>query len=109
MCGYYSTTRIPRPAIPESAARQIPAPVGRILPGIFRLCYNPPMQSHTRGTQLRLVLGFFLLLYGVGGGLIWLFYGQGAAVLGMSCITAGLFLFLLLYAIVWLLGKWAGE
>ena len=60
-------------------------------------------------TERRLVIGFFVLLYAVGAGLIWLIYGRGAALLGMLCMTAGLLLFLLLYGIVWLLGRWAGE
>ena len=60
-------------------------------------------------TEVRLVAGFFVLLYVVGGGLIWLFYGIGGAFFGLSCTTGGLFLFLLLYGLVWLLGKWAGD
>ena len=62
-----------------------------------------------RSLEGQLVIGFFLVLYLVGGGLIWLFYGKGAALLGMVCMTGGLFLFLLLYAIVALIGWWAGE
>jgi hypothetical protein len=61
------------------------------------------------GTEARLVLGFFVLLYIVGGGLIWFFYGRNAALLGMACMTTGVLAFLLLYAIVTLLGKWGGE
>jgi len=57
----------------------------------------------------QLVIGFFILLYTVGGGLIWFFYGGAAALLGLLCITGGLCFFLLLYAIVWLIGRWAGE
>ena len=60
-------------------------------------------------TEARLVIAFFVLLYGVGGGLIWLFYGQGAALLGLACITGGLFFFLLLYGIMIVIGYWAGE
>lgn len=56
-----------------------------------------------------MVVAFFVLLYVVGGGLIWLFYGPRAALLGAFCMTGGLLLFLLLYGIVWLLGRWAGE
>lgn len=60
-------------------------------------------------TEARLVIAFFVLLYGVGGGLIWLFYGQSAALLGLACITGGLFFFLLLYGIMIVIGYWAGE
>jgi multisubunit Na+/H+ antiporter MnhB subunit len=69
--------------------------------------FNP--RQFARSTEGRLVLGFFVLLYVVGGGLIWFFYGPGGALLGMLCMTGGLLLFLLLYAIVWLLGRWAGD
>jgi hypothetical protein len=62
-----------------------------------------------RSTEGQLVFGFFVLLYTVGGGLIWLFYGCAAAVLGLLCMTGGLLFFLLLYLIVWALGRWAGE
>lgn len=68
--------------------------------------------SHRRfavDTEMRLAVGFFVLLYVVGGGLIWFFYGLSGALIGLSCITGGLFLFLLLYGLVWLLGKWAEE
>ena len=62
-----------------------------------------------RSTEGQLVIGFFLLLYLVGGGLIWYFYGLGGAVLGSLCITGGLLFFLLLYAIVSLIGWWANR
>ena len=62
-----------------------------------------------QSTEARLVVAFFVLLYVVGGGLIWLFYGPQAALLGAFCMTGGLLLFAVLYGIVWLLGRWAGE
>ncbi len=70
-------------------------------------CFDP--FRFARSLEGQLVIGFFLVLYGVGGGLIWIFYGKAAALLGMVCMTGGLFFFLLLYAIVWLIGWWAGE
>lgn len=86
--------------------------------------YNQLMRSNkpkgfnaarfTRGSEAQMVVGFFVLLYFVllylvGGALIWLFYGAYGAMLGLSCITVGLLFSLLLYAIVSLLGRWAGE
>ena len=62
-----------------------------------------------RSTEAHLVLGFFLLLYLIGGGLIWLLYGFGAALLAGLCTTGGLLLFLLLYGLVTLLGRLVGE
>jgi hypothetical protein len=54
-------------------------------------------------------IAFFLLLYGVGGGLIWFFYGWAAALVGLACITGGLLVFLLLYAIMLFIGYLIGE
>jgi len=69
--------------------------------------FDPSRFTHSGESQL--VIGFFLLLYLVGGGLIWFFYGPNAALLGVICMTGGLLFFLLLYGLVWLIGYWAGE
>ena len=37
-----------------------------------------------RSTEGQLVIGFFVLLYVVGGGLIWYFYGVGGATAGLG-------------------------
>lgn len=72
-----------------------------------RASFDPRRFAHS--TEGQLVIAFFVLLYGVGGGLIWFFYGQGAALLGLGCITGGLLFFLMLYGIMVLIGRWAGE
>ncbi len=56
-----------------------------------------------------MVVGFFVLLYIVGGGLIWIFYGLGGAIAGWFCMTGGLLFLLLLYGIVSLFGWWADR
>ena len=66
-------------------------------------------RKYTRNLDLRLFLGFAILLYVVGGGLIWFFYGPPAMLLGALCITAGLGMIGLLYGLVTLVGRWAGE
>lgn len=58
-------------------------------------------------TEGQLVIGFFVILYVVGGALIWYYYGLGGAVAGWLCITGGLLFFLLLYGLVSLAGWWA--
>ena len=59
--------------------------------------------------ERRLALGFVVLLYAVGGGLIWAFYGWGAMLVGLGCITGGVLFFAALYGLVWLVGRWVGE
>ncbi|MBE2238462.1 MAG: hypothetical protein IAE81_11780 [Caldilineaceae bacterium] len=62
-----------------------------------------------RTTEGQLVIGFFVILYVVGGVLIWYYYGLGGAIAGWLCITGGLFFFLLLYGLVSLAGWWANR
>jgi len=53
------------------------------------------------------MIGFAVLLYVLGGGLIWFFYGLYAALLGIGCMTGGILFLLLLYSLVSLIGRWA--
>ena len=48
---------------------------------------NP--RANRARTDRNLLLGFFALLFIVGGGLIWYFYGAGAAALGVACMGLG--------------------
>ena len=48
---------------------------------------NP--RQHRQRTDRNLLLGFFAILFIVGGGLIALFYGGSAAVFGIGCIAGG--------------------
>lgn len=65
-------------------------------------------RQFARSMEMRLFLAFALLLYTVGGGLIWFFYGL-PAMLRWLCITGGLGMIGLLYGLVSLVGRWAGE
>jgi hypothetical protein len=47
------------------------------------------LRKYTRATNIRLAVGFFLLLVLVGDGLIYWIYGPSAAVSGLLCILAG--------------------
>lgn len=62
-----------------------------------------------RTTEGQLVIGFFVILYVVGGALIWYYYGLGGAIAGWLCITGGLFFFVMLYGLVSLAGWWANR
>jgi len=65
------------------------------------------LREYTKQTNVRLVLGAFILLFVVGVGLIWLIYGENAAGLGFVCLLAALFpVILILFvfvAIEWIL------
>jgi multisubunit Na+/H+ antiporter MnhB subunit len=65
------------------------------------------LREYAKQTNVRLVLGAFILLFVVGVGLIWLIYGEGAAGLGFACLLAALFpVILILFvflAIEWIL------
>jgi len=58
------------------------------------------LREYARQTNIRLLVGFILLLLLVGDGLIYLIYGQGAAVFGLLCILAGLSPLLLIYLVL---------
>ncbi len=46
------------------------------------------LRKYQRQTNVRLVAGFFALLVVVGGGLIAVFFGARAAMLGILCMSA---------------------
>jgi hypothetical protein len=48
------------------------------------------LRAYARQTNVQLIVGALLLLFLVGDGLIYFFYGPGAAVLGLLCLGAGL-------------------
>jgi len=48
------------------------------------------LRAFSRQTNRRLLLGFFIILFVVGDGLIWYFYGQASAMLGLVCLVAGI-------------------
>jgi len=56
-----------------------------------------------------LALAVVIFLVGVGGSLIALVYGGGAAALGLVCLLGGAGIFGLLWLILTLMGRWAGR
>jgi hypothetical protein len=67
------------------------------------------LRRYSRQTTFRLVAGFLLLIIVAGDGLIYLFMGRNAAVMGLVCIALGLapaFLIWLILAVMgWLVKK----
>ena len=48
------------------------------------------LRKYASQTNVRLIAGAILVLFIVGDGLIYLFYGGGAALMGILCILAGM-------------------
>jgi hypothetical protein len=48
------------------------------------------LRQYARQTNVRLLVGFFLILFLVGDGLIYFIQGPGAALMGLICMLAGL-------------------
>jgi multisubunit Na+/H+ antiporter MnhB subunit len=48
------------------------------------------LREYTKQTNVRLVLGAFILLFVIGVALIWAFYGERAAGMGLVCLLAAL-------------------
>ncbi|MDH7484686.1 MAG: hypothetical protein QHJ81_00240 [Anaerolineae bacterium] len=67
------------------------------------------LRRYRRQTEQRLAIAVVLCLLFVGGGLVALIYGSGAAVMAVSCLLFGCALFALLWLILTFMGWWAGR
>jgi hypothetical protein len=61
------------------------------------------LRKYARQTYVRLIAGALLVIFVVGDGLIYLFYGQGAALTGLLCLVGGLVPILLIILFLFLL------
>ena len=66
------------------------------------------LRKYARQTSVRLFVGFLFLLFVVGDGLIYLFYGQSAAITGLACVLIGL-LPVALIALIFVVLGWIVE
>lgn len=48
------------------------------------------LRQYAQQTNIRLIIGGILLLFLIGDGLIYVFYGLNAALMGLLCLTLGL-------------------
>ena len=62
------------------------------------------LRKYAKQTNLRLLLGFFGLLLFVGLGLIYIFYGRNAALVGLICTISALLPAVLVWLILWVMG-----
>lgn len=65
------------------------------------------LRRYRRQTERRLAIAVVLCLLFVGGGLVALIYGTGAAVMAVSCLLFGCAIFALLWFILTLMEWWA--
>lgn len=66
------------------------------------------LRKYARQTNVRLIIGGLILIFVVGIGLIYLFYGQEAALTGLLCFVVGLmplFLIWLMFLILEIITK----
>ncbi len=61
------------------------------------------LRKYASQTIILLILGGVLLIFVFGIGLIYLFYGQGAALTGLLCLVVGLIPLLLIWLMFWVL------
>ena len=66
-------------------------------------------ERHQSKTMRRLVLGGFLILLGIGGVLVWVFYGGSAAVTAIVCILGFGGILGLLWLILTLMEMWVKD
>lgn len=59
------------------------------------------LRKYARQTNLRLAIGFLLILFIVGDGLIYIIWGREAAMMGVVCILAGLAPLVAVFLILW--------
>ena len=62
------------------------------------------LRRYARQTNTRLLLGGILILFIVGDGLIYLFYGRSAAIMGLICLIAGLAPLVVIWMVLSLMG-----
>lgn len=62
------------------------------------------LRGYSQQTNVRLLIGGILILFIVGDGLIYLFYGRNAAVMGFICLGLGLAPLILIWMLLALIG-----
>lgn len=63
------------------------------------------LRKYSKQTNFRLLVGFFVLLFLIGDGLIYAIYGEGAAIFGMFCLLIGTAPLLLIWGILFVMDK----
>jgi len=61
------------------------------------------LKKYKRETNKKLVIGAILLIFLIGDGLIFLIYGTGPGLMGLTCLLAGLIPVLLIALVIYFL------
>lgn len=59
------------------------------------------LRNYARQTTIRLIVGGLLLIFVIGDGVIYIFYGPGAAVMGLLCLLMSLLPLVLIVLVLW--------
>jgi len=59
------------------------------------------LRKYAQQTNAQLLVGFLLLLFLIGDGLIYAFYGRQSAIMGLICLAAGVAPLLLIGLVLW--------
>ena len=66
------------------------------------------LRRYARQTNLRLLIGFIFLLFLVGDGLIYIFFGREAALMGLICLLSTLAPVLMILVALWVI-DWIAQ
>jgi hypothetical protein len=61
------------------------------------------LRKYARQTNIRLFFGGIGLMYLIGIGLVYIIYGQAAAIMGLLCLSGGLLPIILIAGVLWLM------
>jgi hypothetical protein len=73
--------------------------------GLFKDFMSRDLREYARQTNIRLIVGGILIVFVIGIGLIYAFYGLGAATTGLLCLILGLLPLLLIWVMFWALER----
>jgi hypothetical protein len=66
------------------------------------------LRQYARQTNIRLLIGFVFLLFLVGDGLIYIFFGREAALMGLICLLSTLAPVLMILVALWVI-DWIAQ
>ncbi|MBS1248901.1 MAG: hypothetical protein MAG431_00471 [Chloroflexi bacterium] len=67
------------------------------------------LRKHYQQTNKRLLVGFFVIVFLVGEGLIYLLYGKASALMGLTCLLGAMVPVVGIGVFFWILEKVVGK